>query len=80
MSTAEPFMPAHEPAAPTAGAEHDVDHDTDVIFDGDADDTAEEAEGGEDPTPDYPLSAAFRTPVAGERLTAEQLERDLENE
>ena len=80
MSTAEPFMPADEPHDAPPGTDHDVDHDTDVILNGDADDTAEEAEGGEDPTPDYPLSATFHTPVPGERLTAEQLEHDLENE
>lgn len=71
MSTAEPFMPAHEPAPPLPGTEHDIDGDVDVLFD-DVDPDQGELEIDHDaPAP------PFHPPVPGDRLTAEQLESDL---
>ena len=80
MSMAEPLMPADEPKPTPPATDHDVDHDTDVILNGGDDDGSEETAGGEDPEPDYPLSATFHTPEPGAKLTAEQLERDLADE
>ena len=75
MSSAEPFMPAHEPPASTPPEEHDVDHDADVLFDpADASDDA-----GADAQP-WHTDAAVPTlprPVPGAHLTAEQLSADL---
>ena len=82
MSMEEPFMPGDEPAPAPDPREHDVDEDADcdrdvddepAVDDPDADRAAERqfehTEGG-----------PFRTPVAGDRLTAEQLETDLGDE
>lgn len=68
---AEPFMPAHQPASTPDPTEHDIDTDVDVIFDtapSDADGEAVHA-GAPDP--------AFRTPVAGDKLTSAELDAEL---
>ncbi|MFB7893227.1 hypothetical protein ACFC1I_13570 [Microbacterium sp. NPDC056044] len=72
MSTAEPFMPAHEPRPAVPPREHDLDHDTDVIFD-EADGSAEAGEPwqSDDAAPTLPR------PVPGEHLTAEELAADF---
>ncbi|MFC8680954.1 hypothetical protein ACFT30_05485 [Microbacterium ureisolvens] len=74
MSSAEPFMPAHEPPAHLPPQEHDIDHDTDVLFDAESPGAPET-----DPEPwhsgDAP--ATLPRPVPGEHLTAEQLSADL---
>ncbi|WP_203580499.1 hypothetical protein [Microbacterium hibisci] len=74
MSSAEPFMPAHEPPAQQPPQEHDLDHDTDVLFD--AQDPGAPAS---DPEPWHADDAAatLPRPVPGEHLTAEQLSADL---
>lgn len=71
MSTAEPFMPAHEPASPIPDRERDIDGDVDVLFD-EVDPDQGELEIDHDAPP-----PPFQTPVPGDRLTAEQLESDL---
>ncbi|MFD4959455.1 hypothetical protein [Microbacterium sp. NPDC058389] len=75
MSTAEPFMPAHEPAAPVPPQEHDLDHDADVLFDT-GDETAA-PEGGGQPWHDADAAPTLPRPVAGAHLTAEELSADL---
>jgi hypothetical protein len=72
MSMAEPLMPAHEPPAERSPLEHDLDSDTDVIFDVD-DGTAVE-------TPSYAPNPTFRKPTPGETLTAEQLRSDFDDQ
>lgn len=72
MSTAEPFMPAHQPPAPMPPTERDIDHDVDVIFDPPTD-GADEAPWESDDAP--PL---FHPPVPGAHMTREALEDDLE--
>lgn len=73
MSTAEPFMPAHEPRPAVPPQEHDLDHDTDVIFD-EADGAADAGEPwhADDAAPTLPR------PVPGAQLTAEELAADFE--
>ena len=75
MSSAEPFMPAHEPRAPLPPQEHDIDHDVDVLFD-----PSEPGAGGGEPAQPWHTDAAappLPRPVPGEHLTAEQLAADL---
>jgi len=75
MSTAEPFMPLHEPAADSDPREHDLDGDVDVSPDREAgapeEVAAAEAEWARTPKP------AFRTPTPGAHLTADELRDDL---
>jgi hypothetical protein len=73
MSMSEPFLPAHEPRAEPDPREHDLDGD--VVLDPHAD---------ADPAPDNaPLVHAgaaeppFRTPTAGDHLTAQALADEL---
>jgi hypothetical protein len=75
MSSAEPFMPAHEPPAPEAPQEHDIDHDADVLFDEATDGATADAQPWhtESGTPTLPR------PVPGAHLTAEQLAADLDS-
>lgn len=74
MTTAEPFMPAHEPSRAVPDTERDIDGDVDVLF-GEADPDQGALEIDHDaPAP------PFHTPVPGARLTAEQLEADLSEE
>ncbi len=72
MSTAEPFMPAHEPPPPTPREEIDIDHHADVIFD-------RGVEGEEDgPVLDADAPAPpYRRPHPGETLPPERLHDDL---
>ncbi|MDR7185409.1 hypothetical protein J2X85_002443 [Microbacterium trichothecenolyticum] len=71
MSTAEPFMPAHEPRPAVPPQEHDLDHDTDVIFD-EADDSAAAGEPWHtEGAPTLPR------PAPGTHLTAEELAADF---
>ncbi len=76
MSSAEPFMPAHEPAAPVPPQEHDIDHDVDVILEV-ADESDEQAAGSE-PWHTDATAPTLPRPVPGAHLTAEQLAADLE--
>lgn len=78
MSTAEPFMPAHEPRPTADPREIDIDTDVDVLFD--------EQGAADGPAPSDPPQLVhdgaehppFRTPIAGEKLTEAELEADLE--
>ena len=68
-------MPNHHPRATSADAEHDLDTDVDVfdeptVNDPDAERAAEHQLARTD-------NREFRTPIAGERLTAEDLAQDL---
>ena len=78
MSSAEPFMPAHEPPASTPPEEHDVDHDVDVLFD--SADASEDT--GADAQPWHTDTAAppLPRPVPGAHLTPERLAADLASE
>lgn len=71
MSTAEPFMPADEPAPEPPPTARDIDGDTDVIFD-------RPIEG------EHPLEIdhdapppPFHTPTPGDHVTAAELAEDL---
>ena len=69
-------MPAHEPPAPAAPQEHDIDHDADVLFEeADADAAPGDAEPWHSDTQTPPLPR----PVPGAHLTAEQLAADLDS-
>ncbi|WP_243076903.1 hypothetical protein [Microbacterium sp. SS28] len=72
MSSAEPFMPEHEPPAPRPDTERDIDHDVDVF----PDDAAVEAPDGSAFDAETP-APPFRPPVPGARLTPEELAADL---
>ncbi|MFE1664623.1 hypothetical protein [Microbacterium sp. P02] len=72
MSSAEPFMPAHESPSPSGAADRDIDHDTDVIVD------PEDAESTDAPY-ESDTKPAFRTPQPGDRLTEDELDRDLDD-
>lgn len=72
MSTAEPFMPAHEPPAPVPPTERDIDHDVDVIFDPPAEGTEEAPWEHDDSAPVFPR------PVPGDHVTRQELEDDLD--
>ena len=71
MSSAEPFMPAHESPAPKPGTEHDLDHDVDVF----PEDAGTDAPDGAALDPAAP-APPFRHPVPGEHLSREQLAED----
>lgn len=71
MSSAEPFMPAHEPPPPKPYTEVDIDHDQDVIFD---DDDGSAGHPAFDETAQPP---PFRRPHPGEHVNHEELERDF---
>ncbi|MBW9119371.1 hypothetical protein JNB63_04630 [Microbacterium trichothecenolyticum] len=75
MSTAEPFMPAHEARPAEPPQDHDLDHDTDVIFDEAGSDGADV-----DPQPWHTDDTAptLPRPVPGAHLTAEELAADFE--
>ena|GEM_PF-4868415 len=67
-------MPAHEPAAQVPPQEHDIDHDTDVIFDhddGDGTDVGQQPWHADGAAPTLPR------PVPGAHLSAEELAADL---
>lgn len=76
MSTTDPFLPFNEPPADPDSAERDIDSDVDTLDEAPVDDpdadraAAEELEREAEPS--------FRTPEPGSRLTAEQLEQDLD--
>ena len=76
MSTTDSFLP--DPERRLSGAEQalerEVEGDGPDVFMPDA---AEATPADEAPEPLHP-NPLFRTPHPGERLTAEQLERDLE--
>ncbi|MFH8250825.1 hypothetical protein ACH3VR_10705 [Microbacterium sp. B2969] len=72
MSSAEPFMPAHEPPPPKPDTDRDIDTDVDV-FPGDA---GKEVPDGPAVHPEAPLPP-FRRPVAGAHLTHDQLAEEL---
>ncbi|MDO9395237.1 MAG: hypothetical protein Q7T71_01685 [Herbiconiux sp.] len=77
MSTSDPFLPFPEPRAEGEPdpREHDLDPEADVLIEPSVDDPdAERAAAAERARA---LDAPFRTPVAGDRLTAEELEADL---
>ena len=78
MSSAEPFMPAHEPSPAAPPEEHDVDHDVDVLFD--SADASEDT--GADAQPWHTDTAAppLPRPVPGAHLTPERLAADLASE
>ena len=68
-------MPAHEPRAAVPPQEHDLDHDTDVIFDeADASDDPGEPWHDDDAAPTLPR------PVPGAHLTAEELAADFDDD
>lgn len=72
MSTSEPFLPAAE--APREADPRDVDIDDDVDSD------VVEEPGVDDPdarTAEPAADSAFRTPEPGERLSPEELAREL---
>ena len=67
-------MPAHEPPAQVPPQEHDLDHDTDVLFDrGDADG----AEADQHPWHTDNAAPTLPRPVPGAHLTAEELAADF---
>jgi hypothetical protein len=72
MTMAEPQMPAHEPPL-TRDDQRDIDTDADEV------DLGIDAPAGEE---EHPGAArpAFRTPAPGERLTAGELQTDLDTE
>jgi hypothetical protein len=72
MSTAEPFIPAETPRESPTAHEHDVDGDTDVLPEQGVTDPDAESAPVEEP------KATFRTPTPGARLTAEELEDDVD--
>lgn len=72
MSTAEPFMPAHEPPAAPADTERDIDHDVDVLLD----DAGKDAPDGPAYDPAAP-APPFRPPVPGAHLSREELAADF---
>ncbi|WP_349426869.1 hypothetical protein [Microbacterium sp. LWS13-1.2] len=75
MSSAEPFMPAHEPPPSIPPEEHDVDHDADVLFD--PEDTSGDADPQAQPWHTDAAAPTLPRPVPGAHLTAEQLSADL---
>jgi hypothetical protein len=80
MSTSDPFLPFPDPDPASADRpdprEHDIDHGADVDDEpGAADDDAERAARH---AREHEGELPFRTPRAGDRLSAEQLEKDLE--
>ncbi|MEV4687717.1 hypothetical protein [Microbacterium sp. LWH3-1.2] len=77
MSTAEPFMPAHEPRAAVPPQEHDLDHDTDVIFD---EAESDGTEGDQRPWHSDDAAPTLPRPVPGAHLTAEELAADFADE
>ncbi|WES64152.1 hypothetical protein P0L94_17005 [Microbacter sp. GSS18] len=71
MSSAEPFMPAHEPPPPKPYTDVDIDHDEDVIFD---------EEDGSAGGPSFDETAPpppFRRPVPGAHMNHDELEEDF---
>ncbi|MFE5409915.1 hypothetical protein [Microbacterium sp. NPDC056569] len=72
MSSAEPFMPAHEPPAQVPPQEHDLDHDTDVLFD-----EADGSEGAGEPWHTDDAVPTLPRPVPGAHLSAEELAADF---
>ena len=76
MSTTDSFLP--DPERRPSGAEQELEYeaagDGPDVFIPDAGDAAS---ADEEPEPLHP-NPLFRTPHPGERLTAEQLERDVE--
>ncbi|GAA1925751.1 hypothetical protein GCM10009775_17480 [Microbacterium aoyamense] len=71
MSTAEPFMPAHEAKPQAPDTERDIDGDVDVLFG--------EVDPDQGPIPvDHEAPSLFHTPVPGDALTEAELEDDLE--
>ena len=73
MSSAEPFMPAHEPPSPAPPTGLDLDHDADLAFAPGPDPAADAAfaqSGGGTDTP-------FHAPVPGAHLSKDALEADL---
>ncbi|WP_345801970.1 hypothetical protein AAIB33_02350 [Microbacterium sp. AZCO] len=72
MSSAEPFMPAHEPPAPRPDTDRDIDQDVDVFLD----DAGKAAPDGDAVHPDSP-PPPFRRPVAGAHLTPAELAAEL---
>ncbi|MDQ7878844.1 hypothetical protein Q9R08_12710 [Microbacterium sp. QXD-8] len=75
MSSAEPFMPAHEPSPSAPPEEHDIDHDADVLFD--SADASEDTLADAQPWHTNAAAAPLPRPVAGAQLTREQLSADL---
>ncbi|WP_181133713.1 hypothetical protein [Rathayibacter sp. AY2B9] len=73
MSMAEPFLPAHEPR--DADRARDTVDDDDVLLEPDT--APAEAEPALDEDEDAPV---FRTPVPGDRLTADELAEELDDE
>lgn len=71
MSTAEPFMPAHEPASEPPPTARDIDGDADVIFEHPVEGEAPLEIDHDAPPP------PFHTPTPGDRLTAAELTEDL---
>lgn len=65
MSSAEPFMPAHEPARELPPPEHDIDGDVDVLIE-----PPVEGQGELEIDHDVP-PPSFRTPVPGAALADE---------
>ncbi|QHC69727.1 hypothetical protein [Rathayibacter sp. VKM Ac-2801] len=74
MSMAEPFLPAHEPSDDDRARDTAFDDD-DVLIEPDT--APAEAEPAAEEDEDVP---AFRTPVAGDRLTADELAEELDDE
>ncbi|QJU54195.1 hypothetical protein SCB71_13610 [Herbiconiux sp. KACC 21604] len=82
MSSSEPFLPAGQPAPEPDPRDHDLDGEADTEL-------ADAAHAGE-PDADADAAAvherehaehtAFRRPTPGDRLTAEQLEQELDAE
>ncbi|OOB91261.1 hypothetical protein [Rathayibacter sp. VKM Ac-2630] len=63
MSMAEPFLPSSRPARDAEQAERDLD--------------VEAAPGTAEPEVDLPPAGPFRTPVPGDRLSADQLADEI---
>lgn len=75
MSTAEPFMPSHEPSAEPDPRERDLDIDADVLHEKEAADPDAEAAAARRLERDRHIP--FRTP-SGQRLSGEALEHEIE--
>jgi hypothetical protein len=71
MSSAEPFMPVHEPPPPKPFTEVDIDHDEDVIFD--EDDGSAGGPAFDESAPPPP----FRRPHPRAHMKHQELEQDF---
>ena len=76
MSSAEPFMPSHEPAAAPDPAEHDLDADVDVPLDPHA--SSPEEIAAAEAAWARAAKPSFRTPTPGAHLSARELADELE--